>query len=155
MRSSCCILALVSAAVDRPGGGHAAQRDLHKLEEWAHVNLMMFNKARSKVLHLGRGNPWYQYRLHVERIESRSAKKEWGVLVDEKLDMTRQCALAAGRPAISWAASKTAWPAGQGRGFCPSAPQMRHRLEYCIQLWGAQYKKDRTCWSGSGGGPQK
>ncbi|GAB0203905.1 cAMP-dependent protein kinase inhibitor alpha [Grus japonensis] len=83
----------LSGAADMLEEQDVIQMDLDKLQKWAHVNLMRFNKAKSKILHMGRGKPWYQYRQGDEGVDSSPVEKDLGVLVDEKLNMSRQCIL--------------------------------------------------------------
>ena len=82
-------------ALNTPEGWHGIQRDPRRFEQWAQENLMRFIKAKCKVLHLGSSNLYYQYKLGDVRIEYSPAKRDLGILLDDKLDMSQRCDLAA------------------------------------------------------------
>ena len=62
---------------------------------WAHANFTKFNKAKCKVLHLGWGNLKHRCRLGGKWLESSPEEKDWGLSIDERFNMSQQCALAA------------------------------------------------------------
>jgi len=69
--------------VDTAEGRDAIQRDLDKLDRWACVNLMRFNKC--KVLHLGQGNLNIDTGWGMNRLRTALLRR----MVHEKLDMSK------------------------------------------------------------------
>ncbi|KAK4806998.1 hypothetical protein QYF61_000327 [Mycteria americana] len=121
----------LSGAVDTLEGRDAIQRDLDRLEKRARAILMKFHKAKRK------------YRLGDERIEGSPAEKDLGILVDEKLDVSWQRALAAQKANRILGRVKSSVASRSREAILPLySALVRPHLEYCVQLWGPQYEKD-------------
>jgi len=134
----------LSGAVDMTEGWNVIQRDLDKLEKCGCMNFMRFNKAKCKVLHLGWGNLQCQYMLGGEGIESSSAEKDLRVLVDEKLDMSWQCVLAAQKVICILGCIRSSVASRSREVILPLySALVRPHLKSCVQLWSPQHRKDK------------
>ena len=87
-------------------------------------------------------HPRYQYKLGKIRIEHRPADKDLGILVDGKLDMSQQCALAAQKANHTLGCTKRCMNSRSREVILPlCCALLRPHLEYCVQMWSPQHRR--------------
>lgn len=82
-------------ANDTKLGGVADMPEAVLLESWTGRNLMKYNKGKCRVLHRGKSNPKYQYRLGTDLLEISVGERDLGLLVNSRMTMNQHCALVA------------------------------------------------------------
>jgi len=122
-----------------PEGRDAILRDLDRLEKWAHANLMRFNKAKCRVLHLGQGNPGINTGWGMKGLRAALPRRAWGYWWTK-----------------SWTQATNVQLANRILGCITSSVASRSRevilplcsalvrahLESCVQLWSPQHRTD-------------
>ncbi|KAK4824374.1 hypothetical protein QYF61_014034 [Mycteria americana] len=108
----------LGGVANMPAGHAAIQRDLDRLEKWDDRNLTKLNKEKCEVLHLGRNNP--------------CTKKNLGVLVDTRLNMSQQCTLVEKKV--------------NGRLGCIRRSVASRLREVTLPLYSALWRPQMQCW---------
>jgi hypothetical protein len=94
----CKLLAIIRSISD----SLILQNDINKLSEWCDTWQVKFNDLKCKVLHFGKRNPKYEYKLKVKGsdnwyiLESSDCEKDLGVMLSSNLKWGKQvtCAVA-------------------------------------------------------------
>ena len=104
---------------------------------------MRLNEAKCRVLRLGRGGPRYLDKLGEEALESSRVEKDLGVLVDEKLDVSQQCALAAQKANCVLGCITKRVSSREREGIVPLCSALvRPHVKHRVQAWSPQHRKD-------------
>jgi len=87
--------------------------------------------------------PMHQYRLEADLLQSCSVEKDLDVLVDDRLTMSQQCALAAKKDNGILGCIKRSVASRSREVLLPLYTALvRPHLEYCVHFWASQFKRD-------------
>ena len=104
---------------------------------------MNFNREMCKVLHLGNKNMMHKYKMRDTWLDSSMCKRDLGVLVDNKLNMSQHCDMAAKKANEILGCIARSTESRAREVIIPLySALVRPHLEYCVQFWACLEKGD-------------
>jgi hypothetical protein len=122
------------------------QNALDSLCKWAEKWGMAFNVAKRKVMHLGRNNPRYEYRMGEEILKTTEEEKDIGVTVTANLKPSAHCKKAARTVQTVLAQVSRAFHFRDRNVFVKLyKTYVRPHLEFSSPAWAPSSVMDKEC----------
>jgi hypothetical protein len=117
--------------------------DLKKLYEWSRSWQMQFNKDKCVVMHIGRKNNKFEYKLGDTVLTKSVQERDLGIIVDNRLKFSEQCNVAI-KNANSTLAIIRRNIKNKNKNIITRLYKglVRPKLEFCIQAWRPFLKGD-------------
>ena len=133
--------------VDTKTDADLLQKDIDAVTQWSKTWQMPFNESKCKVVHYGKKNPKYEYRMstdtNVTTVASGNEERDLGVLFQQDLTFSNHAADAAKRANIKLGIIKRSFSALHRQGFLSLYKSIiRPTLEYCNSVWCPMFKRD-------------
>ena len=120
------------------------QADLDRLGEWSDRWQMRFNTEKCKVMHVGRVNMNYSYRMEGRELEVVEEERDLGILVSNNLKASNQCRAAYNKAIrILGMMSRTIVYKNKEILLRLYKTLVRPLIEYCSPAWSPHYLKDK------------
>ena len=124
----------------------AMQDTLNELNEWAQRWGMAFNIPKCKVMHVGRGNPGFEYQMNGHRLATTDQERDIGVTMTKNLRPKTQCERAANTATTVLKQIERAFHFRDRVVFLRLYKQyVRPHLEFAVQAWSPWTAGDIEC----------
>jgi hypothetical protein len=119
------------------------RQDLINLGRWSEEWLMLFNVDKCKVMHIGYNNPRAVLKLNNKELLAVTEEKDLGVIVDNGLKFSHQCADAVSKANRVLGMIKRSFSYRSKDVILQLYKSLvRPKLDYCVQAWRPHLQKD-------------
>ena len=121
------------------------QDDLNKLVTWSNEWSIKFNEDKCKIMHIGKTNPQFKYKMNEHTLQQTTVERDLGVIISNDLNWEQHVTSATNKANRKLGMIKHAFSYLDGNTFNLLYKSMvRPHLEYAATVWSPPWIKDKN-----------